>query len=197
MVSDSTVGAAISGTASKPTKTQIRSARKRRQKAAARGPDWVAPVVPEKRPSAGPSAGPSRSQERKIAKKLRNKALKAACKAAEQAIDLAGNAAEPSQKPAFLWQPAKPGTKRAKGPTLPAKERLAAAQAVLSSLQAAEPLQVDVSRDGPSGTGGRDAGMCSTGQTLTHKSRRISRVGSDGKQLAQVAAEHHPEPATV
>lgn len=28
------------------------------------------------------------------------------------------------------------------GPTLPAKERLAAAQAVLSSLQAAEPLQV-------------------------------------------------------
>ena len=50
--------------------------------------------------------------------------------------------------------------------------------------------QVDVSRDGPSGTGGRDAGMCSTGQTLTHKSRRISRVGSDGKQLAQVG--HHP-----
>ena len=51
--------------------------------------------------------------------------------------------------------------------------------------------QVDVSRDGPSGTGtkhARDAGGCSTGQTHTHthKSRRMSRVGSDGKQLTQV-----------
>ncbi len=44
--------------------------------------------------------------------------------------------------------------------------------------------QVDVSKDGPSGKGakrGRDAGGCSTGQTHTQKSRRISLVGSDSE----------------
>ncbi len=46
-VSDSTAGAAISEPASERTKSQKRSDRKRQQKAAARGPDWVAPVVRE------------------------------------------------------------------------------------------------------------------------------------------------------
>ncbi len=46
-VSDNTDGAAISEPASQRTKTQIRADRRRRQKAAARGPEYVAPVVPE------------------------------------------------------------------------------------------------------------------------------------------------------
>jgi hypothetical protein len=52
--------------------------------------------------------------------------------------------------------------------------------------------QVVASRDGPSGRGpkrARDAGGCSDGQTHSHKSRRISRVMSDGKQLAQVGLQ--------
>jgi len=44
------------------------------------------------------------------------------------------------QEPAFHWQKGRKGTKLEQ--TLPTAERLAAAQAVLSSMQAAEPLQV-------------------------------------------------------
>lgn len=120
-----TDGAAIS----KPTKTQIRSARRRRQKAAERGPDWVAPEVARTN-----EAGDPKRHKKSLAKRLRNKALKAACKAAEQATTLAGDAAEASQKRAFQWQKGQNGRPGFKlEPTLSAAERLAAAKAVLSS----------------------------------------------------------------
>ena len=63
------------------------------------------------------------------------------------AYQIDGQTSEPCpcdcfQKPAFHWQGGRKGTKLE--PTLPANKRLAAAQAVLSSLQGAEPLQVTI-----------------------------------------------------
>ncbi|DBB01990.1 hypothetical protein WJX77_010184 [Trebouxia sp. C0004] len=132
-------------------------------------------------------SGPPRKYDKNLAKRLHIRALRAACKAIEQATNLAGDAAEPSQTSAFHWQKKRKGTKLEQ--TLPPAKRLAAAHAALLSLQAAGPLQVGVSRDGPVGRGTkrgtRDAAGGSTGQTHTHTSRRISRAWSDGKPLAQ------------